>query len=316
MSFTPLPRLPYHRLRFTLRSRHRCTLPAFKGSTLRGAFGHALRRSVCSMPPQQPCRRCSLRDACTYSRLFETFITGPTPPWLGGSLAAPRPFVLEPGTDRTAFAPGDPLSFDFLLCGRAAEWSPYALLAVERMGGWGLGAGRHPFDLHQAQSLGPDGSWTELHRSGGPGPRRLGPSPLCAETNGLPAERLTLRFTTPTRLQVGKRLLAELTPRALVFKMLRRHLELAHFYTDAEVDWDFEPLLAHAESLRIETQRLTWQPLTRYSNRQQQKLAIGGLVGEITLVGELTALHPLLRSAEIFHIGKGTTLGLGKVAVG
>jgi len=50
-----LPAIPHLRLRASFRAGAPAHLPAFKGSTLRGAFGHALRRAVCAMGPQQPC---------------------------------------------------------------------------------------------------------------------------------------------------------------------------------------------------------------------------------------------------------------------
>jgi hypothetical protein len=54
MQLYTLPELNYLRLRFHLKALHDCDLPAWKGSLLRGAFGHALRRSACTMNPGQP----------------------------------------------------------------------------------------------------------------------------------------------------------------------------------------------------------------------------------------------------------------------
>jgi hypothetical protein len=47
----PLAVIPYPRLTFTLRALAPARLPAFQGSLLRGAFGHAPRRTVCAMAP-------------------------------------------------------------------------------------------------------------------------------------------------------------------------------------------------------------------------------------------------------------------------
>src|SRR5207253_6679016 len=132
-------------------------LPLYKGSLLRGAFGHALRRSVCAFGPGAPCPTCALRRACPYPRIFETLIEddAPPPPFLKGVPTAPRPYVFEPGTERRDFAPGDLLPFDLLLFGQAVELQAYALLAVSRMAASGLGRERLPFVLDHA--LGHDG---------------------------------------------------------------------------------------------------------------------------------------------------------------
>jgi hypothetical protein len=126
-------------------------LPPDKGSLLRGAFGHALRRAVCAFGPDTPCPACSLRRACPYPRIFETLIgEADPPPFLKGLATAPRPYVFEPATEICDFRSGDPLPFDLLLFGQAVELQAYALLAVERMAAAGLGEARIPFALDSA----------------------------------------------------------------------------------------------------------------------------------------------------------------------
>jgi len=39
------------------------------------------------------------------------------------------------------------------------------------------------------------------------------------------------------------------------------------------------------------------------------------LLGRFDLKGDLTPFVPLLRAAEILHVGKGATFGLGRIAV-
>ncbi|HEY4593345.1 MAG TPA: hypothetical protein VIJ61_13105, partial [Thermoanaerobaculia bacterium] len=140
-----LPAIPYLRLRHTLRATAPAILPPYKGSMLRGAFGHALRRAVCTMGPRQPCESCRLRQACVYPRIFETLIEGDPPPLMAGLPTAPNPYVFEPQGEEQRYAPGDPLEFDLLLFGQAIGLNAYAQLAVERMAAAGLGKDRHPF---------------------------------------------------------------------------------------------------------------------------------------------------------------------------
>jgi hypothetical protein len=80
--------------RLVLRAEHNCSLPVFLGSTLRGAFGHALKQAVCVMP-HKDCERCMVQDRCLYPYLFET----PAPKGAGmleGQQHAPHPFILTP----------------------------------------------------------------------------------------------------------------------------------------------------------------------------------------------------------------------------
>ncbi|MBW8874824.1 MAG: CRISPR system precrRNA processing endoribonuclease RAMP protein Cas6 [Acidobacteria bacterium] len=311
----PLPSIPYLRLRHTLRATAPAFLPPFKGSMLRGAFGHALRRTVCTMGPQQPCESCRLRQACVYTRIFETFVEGTPPPLLGGLQTAPRPYVFEPAGEERQYAPGDPLEFDLLLFGQAVDLQAYAQLAVERMAAAGLGSARVPFALDRVEALLPDGTWCALFLDGRPlGPATLPPSlPL---RDGLSAPRATLRFLTPTRLKVQNHLQTSVSFRGLAFAMLRRTLELAHFHVPgAAIDWTFRPLLDRASAIRVTASDLVWRDWDRYSNRQGTKMTFGGFTGLLHLEGDLAPFAPLLRTAEILHLGKGATFGQGRLKV-
>jgi len=290
-----LPRLPYVRLRVTLRAEERASVPAYHGSMLRGAFGHALRRTVCVMGPAQPCATCSLRPACVYPRLFETFLDGSPPPFLRGLTRGPCPYVFEPlGTEGT-LAPGDSLAFDLLLIGQAVDLQGYAALALERMARGGLRAGRGRFRLERVETIGPS----------------LPP------LDGLPPGPLTLRFVTPLRLKVRDHLVAQPGFRDLVFAMLRRTLELAQLHVPgARVEWELRPWLERAEAVRVARADLRWHDWERYSHRQQSRMKLGGVMGTLVLEGDLAPFAPLLRAAEVVHVGKGATFGLGKVELG
>src|SRR3954447_21370243 len=61
---------------------------------------------------------------------------------------------------------------------------------------------------------------------------------------------------------------------------------------------------------------LRWLDWERWSQRQSAAMKLGGLVGSLTLEGDVSPFAPLLRAAEILHAGKGAVFGLGKVEVG
>jgi hypothetical protein len=341
-----LPSIPYLRLRCTLRALDHARLPAYKGSLLRGAFGHALRRAVCAFGPQQACASCRLRRACVYTGLFETFIEDEPPPFLRGLPTSPRPYIFEPrGQDRD-LPPGSALDFDLLLIGQAVDHQAYALLALERMAAGGLGRERYRFEFEQARTLGADGEWREADPRRPATPLMAGatiaraaadstpasanreaaalaeasetPHPAgSAVAQDIPPAQATLHFLTPTRIKIRDRLAPSIGPRPLVFAMLRRILELAHFHVPgAQLDWSFHPLLDHASAIRVQAADLRWHDWQRYSNRQQTKMFLGGFVGNLHLAGDLAPLWRLLRAAEVLHVGKGATFGLGKFAIG
>jgi hypothetical protein len=124
------------------------------------------------------------------------------------------------------------------------------------------------------------------------------------------AIRIVLRFVTPLRLKVRDRFDDRPGFRTLAFNMLRRVLELAHAHVPgAAVDWSFRPFLEQAAGVQVVDRQLVWQEHERWSNRQQTAMKLGGVVGTMVLEGDLAPFGPLLRTAEIVHVGKGRLSG-------
>ncbi|HSK77808.1 MAG TPA: CRISPR system precrRNA processing endoribonuclease RAMP protein Cas6 [Thermoanaerobaculia bacterium] len=310
-----LPVIPYLRLQLTLEAEEPASLPPFHGSMLRGAFGHALRRTVCVMGPEQPCASCLLRHACVYTRIFEPYVEGEPPPFLRGIDQAVRPYVFEPIDGEGRWEPGSPLRFDLLLFGQAVDLQAYAFLAVERMARSGLGSRRARFRLVRVEALEAGGSTRQLFAAGSP-PSTAPAPPVVPPESALPEGPVTLHLVTPLRIKLRDHLNDHPRFRDLAFNMLRRVLELAHFHVPgAAIDWSFRTLLDRADGVRVVSADLHWHDWERWSQRQQTSMKLGGLVGRLVLEGDLAPFTALLRAAEIVHVGKGATFGLGKVVV-
>lgn len=321
------PAIPYLKLRFHLISRSDCHLPFFKGSLLRGAFGHALRRTVCIMPPKQLCETCMIRTQCAYPHLFETFIEKDPPRFLRGLNTAPRPYVLEPFDTQQQFKQNETLRFDNILLGQAIDFFPYVIYAVSQMAEGGLGRNRHPFALESVQwQNGPESEdgWQILYDGASqqiletPEPIAVDATPKTEISNSksqLP-KSCRLAFLTPARLKFNNTFRLDFSFRHLVFKMIRRVLETAHFHVpEAQIDWEFHDLLVAADEVHITHRDLHWLDWQRRSNRQQTTMKMGGFTGEITLEGTLAPFLNLLRTCEALHIGKGVVFGNGKIEI-
>lgn len=334
-----LPAIPFLRLRFTLIAEQEARLPAFKGSMLRGAFGHALRRTVCVMGPEQPCPTCMLRKQCAYPRLFETLIEPDenVPRFLRGLPTAPRPYVFEPFDNNVHYRTGETLRFDLILLGQAIELHPYAIFAVSQMAESGLSARRFRFRLQDVQWLAKgnpesvqvrseklqvaseqevEDDWRMLYDGA---TKRLLETPTPQLPTIPPAitshlQLLTCNFLTSTRLKFKDDLTMDFNFRMLVFKMLRRVLELAHFHVPgAAIDWEFHSLLVAADDVKIVHRDLEWVDWERRSNRQKTEMKMGGFVREMVLEGELAPFAELLAVCEVTHVGKGAVFGNGKI---
>jgi hypothetical protein len=113
-------------------------LPVYKGSTLRGVFGRALKRVVCALKRQE-CPTCLLRRECLYPLVFEPHLTVDDPDDPPTAIP-PHPFVIQPPlTEQTVYPRGSTFDFNLLLFGSVNSRLPYFVYAFDEIGKIGIG---------------------------------------------------------------------------------------------------------------------------------------------------------------------------------
>lgn len=311
MKVTVLSVLPLVRYRFDFRAMVDLRLPAYPGSAWRGAFGRALKRLVC-VTREQDCSACLLYRSCVYSYVFET----PPAPGVGKLTkytAAPHPYVLIPNKHGGMVAAGEMLTLDVHLFGQGQRYFPYIVHALQQAGQRGLGQDRGGLELINVAQAVP-GEWRSIYVPGG----AFSPlPPLLFELPPVP-ERLTLRLLTPLRLYCDGRLVSQDRFRFhhLFSNLLRRISLLVAFHTDAPLTADFAGLSAVARAANLTHTALRWHEWTRFSSRQDQRVPMGGLVGEVGLGGaDLDLFWPYLWLGQWTLAGKGAVMGLGRYEI-
>ena len=140
----PLLGLRRYRLRFqegspggqpSLRSPH----IGYSGSAWRGAFGHALKQSIC-VTGLSDCGVCALLHSCPYPFVFENR-TPPDTKKLALYPRTPNPYVLEPA-DHAYDLDGETVNLGLTLFGRANAQIPHIVEALKLAGRGGLTARR------------------------------------------------------------------------------------------------------------------------------------------------------------------------------
>jgi hypothetical protein len=299
--------LSYQKFSLTLKALEKLTLPPYKGSALRGGFGSILRRIACPLKLQE-CPECALRQKCVYCYVFET----PPPEHtavMRKYTTAPHPFVIEPPeTEQTSFQEGETLRFGLVLVGKALEYLPYFVHAFAELGKLGIGRGRGKYELLQVSANGKSIYAQGVLRTVEPKTMELFPS------RNPRLNKLKVRFRTPTRLLFNGRLVSEMEFHILLRQALRRMALLGYFHCGIDTkDWDFRGLIEEASRVRTAKSALRWVDWERYSSRQQARMKLGGVVGEVDYEGELSPFWGVLRAAEVFHVGKSATFGLGRI---
>lgn len=292
-------------------------LPPYKGSTIRGIFGHALKKVVCALK-KQDCADCLLAVRCVYPTVFEMAATMQETGGHKRIAQPPHPYVIEPPDDtKTHYKRGDSLDFTVLLFGAATDNIPYFIYAFDQMGKMGIGKNidgkRAAFSLQQVSVN------RQTIYTGEEG--KITPKPLLQDLKLeiLPCEHpcmaseIQLELITPLRLKYHNRLNAELPFHVLTRAMLRRISSLLEHYENGEPPLDYRGLIQRAGQIETKESHIEWHDWRRYSNRQEQAMMMGGMTGAITYSGKVAEFIPLIRFCEIVHLGKATTFGLGKI---
>ena len=335
---------PLARYRFEFEVISGIRLPEYAGSTLRGAFGHALRHLAC-VTRAKTCAGCMLAANCPYTGVFE-----PQKPASGSlSLATPPvPYIIEPPQwGARQYAPGDALAFHFTLVGKAIDQLPLCIMAWRRAFARGIGAGDGTAELLNvtyeeltvaAATVGansfvqgnqdcsntrrvqeplrgkfePTKSDRLIYLPGGTVADH--PRSLTFDDQIVPNE-ITLEFFTPLRLQENGHALspARLTPRPLLTALERRASLLVEHYQGQPLltPAQFTELAQAARNIEGNTQ-MQWRDWTRRSARQQCTMQLGGCVGTWKLTGDLAPFRHFLRLGEYLHVGKEAAFGLGQ----
>jgi hypothetical protein len=301
---------------FTCQFDSKAVLPAFKGSTLRGGLGHALKRIACALR-QQECQNCLLHQTCAYSFLFEKKKNTPPPSATDKIRRAdrPHPYILVPPDENTrAYERGAPFSFGVTLLDPAIQFLPHMVFAVQEMGKAGLGkhAQEGSGQLH-LETVSQNGRTIYDGRSLD---TSIAPDELTLPTPSGMIKRITLTCHTPLRLKLDNELQNKLPFHLLIRAALRRISALESAYGSGEPALDYKGLVARANKVVVTKSSLQWTEIERYSNRQKRAMLMGGITGSITYEGdELAEFVPLLRYCEVVHLGKETSFGLGRISI-
>jgi CRISPR-associated endoribonuclease Cas6 len=291
------------------------SLPEYKGSALRGGFGHIFKNVVCSKE-QRDCKICKEKDGCVYLYLFET-PAAQSDNMFSKYSDVPRPYVVDIcDTSQRAFSKGDPFQFGLILIGKAIECLPYFIFGFDELGRRGLGIEKVKFDLQEVCGFDFDqNQWVQIYD---PKIKILSDNLPTINADNLPynlKETLSLEFLTPTRIKYRESYITNMEFHVMIRNLLRRISMLMLYHCDSVLDLDINELIEKSKTVDVLKWHLMWHDWTRYSSRQKELMELGGFIGRVTYKGDFECFMPFIALGEQIHIGKNTTFGLGKYQI-
>lgn len=309
--------MDYVVLHVTMMAREPVELPAFLGSTLRGALGHALKAQACVS--KSGCgKTCLVPSSCAYGALMETPIPAHAPSRVQASATAPHTMILTPVKAAGGLLMrGQSLEFTVTLVADALAQLPMLVGGLEAMASAGLGKGQGALKLSVIRD---QVSGSPVYREG-----QRDWSAVTVRTLSLaptPADALVdaveVGFETPVQVRHKGELVTDYDFGELVYACADRlWLMFACHAPSLAPLIDAAELASHARALNIQTavHDLGSISYERWSNRQWKKHELEGMLGVLRFEGPVGNFMPLLRAGSLLHIGKGSTFGLGKITV-
>ncbi|HEV2471144.1 MAG TPA: CRISPR system precrRNA processing endoribonuclease RAMP protein Cas6 [Chthonomonadales bacterium] len=206
------------------------------------------------------------------------------------------------------------------LVGRAGAHFPYLALALRDLENRGIGRGRGRFEIEEVVAIGLSGEEVVVYRDGtlhnmdaairGAEIGRLGEDAV----GGI--SRLRVRFLSPTALKHGGVTAERPEFNLLIRNLLRRISMLALGHCDYRMEVDFGYLIRIAEQVGVTRNGTGLERWERHSRRQDRRVPMAGLVGEVEYGEGWQPFAPLLLLGTLTHVGDNCAFGMGRFVVG
>lgn len=298
-------------VRFEIKTRDTLDLPPFAGSSYRGAFGNALKRTSCIGDLQADCFECEHNENCPYAVVFEG-VPVHKPAMYDNVRTPPAPYVLRPPS-YGYLASGQGCSWEIVLIGRAIAYLEQVVEAVKYAGLSGLGRSGGRFAVESVSAAVPSGVDPESSDGG----IILSASDyLSYSGNSYPLpgqDKIGIDLVTPLDLR-GDELANKSHPsfRNIAMSLLRRIALLGAFHCDHQLETDYSKWAEEAERVDLLRSAIYCHEMSHYSSRSGE-LKTEGFLGRAVFGGQIGPYVALFLLGELVNTGHGTTRGNGRM---
>lgn len=289
---------------------------SFPGSVIHGVLGYNLKELTC-VASHRNCGRCFLVADCPYGMIYESPLpTGTQRMRLYPQSPHPLRLTIDPWNGSNT-QEGECFTIGLTLFGRATTCGLLMLLSLEKAFQDGLGR-KYKGDRGHARIIevrddlsGVSHDWGEPKNNFGQAANLRVLKDLIP---GKFSSAVKISFQSPTKIITNEKVNFQPTVRDIVSSIMRRLGNLVYFHGGREMKLNYEAIIAKAENVSAEY-ALKRVRAVRYSGRQEKKIDISGIAGEITITNCPDELAAVLYAGHYIGIGKGTTMGLGEMII-
>jgi CRISPR-associated endoribonuclease Cas6 len=271
--------MKYHHIEVKINTKHKPSY--FTGSMLRGAMGYALKKVTC-INPSYKCEGCFAQSSCLYHNFYEQ----------SNGFHNYR-FDIELGSGK--------FDFGLYLFNETTSSLAYVLSALKiTLMENGLTKENYKFsDLS---------IWVnEQEVFDGEAFKSLDISPKVFKVDSF-CPNVKVKLLTALRIKKNNKFLRdEIAIEDILRSIYQREQEI--FHGKKAFKLDYEP------SYTTDIKLLKYEELLRKSNRQNKRMNMDGIVGEIAVMGIDERSYELLKLGEVIGVGKQTVMGLGRIEV-
>ncbi len=295
-------RIPYIKLNIEISFKNQVR-HYFIEALIRGALGHFSKKLVC-INKDQPCENCILRDNCSFYTAFISDFRGELQ--FNDITTVPHPYLLyyQKTTDNTGV-------IEIIFFNKLFHHIHCFIYTFIKMGEAGIGKDRNHFSIQKVieAQTGENLFDAENLQFTTPAPQQFCLNGHVREA----ADNIKIEFFSPLRLKSNKKFVNEIEFARLIKSALIRLSLLSQIYGQYDLRREqIRDLLDQAEGVVKESEDLKLIKRLRYSQTQEKKMNMGGLVGSVVYQGNITPFLDILLAAGEFGIGKNTTFGCGK----
>jgi hypothetical protein len=272
---------------------------------------------MCCIANDKSCFNCIYNKNCIYGSVFESIVSKDNQVLAGRDRIA-HPIIIE--TAPFAKMSTSSLVLTIIFIGSSIASAPYFFQALKKGGESGVLRQRTPYTISDVIEYSPRGRRSLLVNAD---TLNTQIEPDIWEFDNYTSQsfngQVMVQISSPLRFKVQGRYTSTFTASDFAFCLHRRTWTLCSQYgcinytegaDSAGTDYQF------SRGWTIAEKALKWQEWDHYSARQKRSMQLGGVTGSMVLTGDFTAYeYALLDFAAIFHAGKNTNFGLGKLSL-